>query len=294
MSMEVIQTVDGLWRAKHQLCSEFAAKEQKRPYVGFVPTMGNLHDGHLSLVRRMVDECDVSAVSIFVNPTQFGPGEDFNEYPRTPEADLMRCEDAGVDIVFIPESGALYAPDHSTEVIVRKLTDGYCGAARPGHFAGVTLVVAKLLNIVHPDIAYFGQKDYQQFRVIERMVRDLDFPLDIVMSPTVREPDGLAMSSRNAYLGDDERRAAATIYEGLEALADAFAAGQDGAEALKEVARSKLADMVQLEYLEIADAWSLEPKESAASGDVVLVAAKVGGIRLIDNIILAAGEENAD
>jgi len=292
--MEVIQTVDGLWRAKHQLCREFAAKNQKRPYVGFVPTMGNLHDGHLSLVRRMVDECDVSAVSIFVNPTQFGPGEDFNEYPRTPEADLMRCEDAGVDIVFIPESGALYAPDHSTEVIVHRLTERYCGAARPGHFAGVTLVVAKLLNIVHPDIAYFGQKDYQQFRVIERMVRDLDFPLDIVMSPTVREPDGLAMSSRNAYLNEDEREAAATIYSGLQALADAFAAGQDGAEALKEVASSKLADMVQLEYLEIADAWSLEPKESAASGDVVLVAAKVGGIRLIDNIILAAGEENAD
>ncbi len=293
MSMEVIQTIDGLWRAKHHLCREFATKNQKRPYVGLVPTMGNLHHGHLSLVRRMVDECDVSVGSIFVNPAQFAPGEDFSEYPRTPEADLMQCEDAGVDIVFMPESDALYTQDHSTEVIVRKLTERYCGAERPGHFAGVTLVVAKLLNIVHPDIAYFGQKDYQQFRVIERMVRDLDFPLDLAMCPTVREPDGLAMSSRNAYLAEDERKAAATIYSGLQELADAFATGQDGAEALKEVARTELAEAVQLEYLEIANAWSLDPKESAASGDVVLIAAKVGGIRLIDNIVLAAGDENA-
>lgn len=292
--MQVIQAIDEFRHQKRRLCYEFAADSQRRPSVGFVPTMGNLHEGHLSLVRRMVGECDVSVVSIFVNPAQFVPGEDFNEYPRTPEADLMQCEDAGVDIVFMPESDMLYALDHSTEVLVRKLADGYCGAKRPGHFSGVTLVVAKLLNIVHPDVAYFGQKDYQQFRVIERMVRDLDFPLSIVMSPTVREPDGLALSSRNAYLKEDERNAAATIYKGLRALADAFAFGQESAETLKGVARSELDEMVQLEYLEIADAWSLEPKESAERGDVVLVAAKVGGLRLIDNIVLAAGDENAD
>lgn len=279
---------------KRRLCYEFAADSQRRPGVGFVPTMGNLHEGHLSLIRRMAVECDVSVVSIFVNPTQFGPDEDFDEYPRTPEADLMQCEDAGVDIVFLPESEMLYPHDHSTEILVRKLADRYCGAARPGHFTGVTLVVAKLLNIVHPDVAYFGQKDFQQFRVIERMVRDLDFPLNIVMSPTVREPDGLAMSSRNAYLDEDERKAAATIYLGLQALASAFAFGQESAETLKGVARSELDETVQLEYLEIADAWSLEPQETATSGDVVLLAAKVGETRLIDNIILAVGEENAD
>ena len=292
--MEVIQAIDEFRHQKRRLCYEFAADNQRRPSVGFVPTMGNLHDGHLSLVRRMVGDCDVSVVSIFVNPTQFVPGEDFNEYPRTPESDLMQCEDAGVDIVFAPDSDTLYPHDHSTEVLVRKLTDGYCGSARPGHFAGVTLVVAKLLNIVHPDVAYFGQKDYQQFRVVERMVRDLDFPLNIVMSPTVRESDGLAMSSRNAYLAEDERIAAATIYLGLQALAGAFAFGQENAETLKEVTRTELHEMVQLEYLEIADAWSLEPKESAERGDVVLVAATVGGTRLVDNIVLATGDENAD
>lgn len=294
MTMQVIQSIDEFRRQKRRLCYEFAADSQRRPGVGFVPTMGNLHEGHLSLIRRMVDECDVSVVSIFVNPAQFAEGEDFGKYPRTPEADLMQCEDAGVDIVFLPESEMLYAHDHSTEVIVRQLTDGYCGSARPGHFAGVTLVVAKLLNIVHPDVAYFGQKDFQQFRVIERMVRDLDFPLNIVMSPTVREPDGLAMSSRNAYLKEDERKAAATIYLGLQALAGAFAFGQEDAETLKEVARTELAEAVQLEYLEIADAWSLEPKETAASGDVVLIAAKVGDTRLIDNTVLVSGDENAN
>ena len=292
--MQVIQAIDEFRRLKRRLCYEFAADSQRRPGVGFVPTMGNLHEGHLSLIRRMAVECDVSVVSIFVNPTQFGPDEDFDEYPRTPEADLMQCEDAGVDIVFLPESEMLYPHDHSTEILVRKLADRYCGAARPGHFTGVTLVVAKLLNIVHPDVAYFGQKDFQQFRVIERMVRDLDFPLNIVMSPTVREPDGLAMSSRNAYLDEDERKAAATIYLGLQALASAFAFGQESAETLKGVARSELDETVQLEYLEVADAWSLEPKETATSGDVVLLAAKVGETRLIDNIILAVGEENAD
>ena len=292
--MQVIQAIDEFRRLKRRLCYEFAADSQRRPGVGFVPTMGNLHEGHLSLIRRMAVECDVSVVSIFVNPTQFGPDEDFDEYPRTPEADLMQCEDAGVDIVFLPESEMLYPHDHSTEILVRKLADRYCGAARPGHFTGVTLVVAKLLNIVHPDVAYFGQKDFQQFRVIERMVRDLDFPLNIVMSPTVREPDGLAMSSRNAYLDEDERKAAATIYLGLQALASAFAFGQESAETLKGVARSELDETVQLEYLEIADAWSLEPQETATSGDVVLLAAKVGETRLIDNIILAVGEENAD
>jgi pantoate--beta-alanine ligase len=236
----------------------------------------------------------VSVVSIFVNPTQFAPGEDFAEYPRTPEADLMQCEDAGVDIVFFPENDQLYLEDHSTEILVHKLTERYCGAARPGHFAGVTLVVAKLLNIVQPDIAYFGQKDYQQFRVIERMVRDLDFPVVLAMCATVRESDGLAMSSRNAYLSEDEREAAATIYKGLQALAESFAAGERDYASLKKAARAELAEPVRLEYLEIADAWSLEPKQSAARGDVVLVAAHVGDTRLIDNIVLAAGEENAN
>ncbi len=291
--MQVLPTIDELRAAKYQLCRRHAEETSSRPLVGLTPTMGNLHDGHLALIQRMQEESDLGVVSLFVNPTQFDVGEDYGEYPRTLGEDLAKCEEAGVQLVFAPDADELYEPDRSTEVLIGQLSEHYCGAARPGHFAGVALVVAKLFNIVQPDRAYFGQKDFQQFRVLERMVRDLDFPLEMVMCPTVREPDGLAMSSRNSYLSPEERSAAASIYAGLQALAAACRNGERRAEALKEVARAALSERAEIEYLEIADAWSLEPRELAEAGNVALVAVRVGRTRLIDNLLLETEETDA-
>jgi len=176
--------------------------------VGFVPTMGYLHEGHLSLMRKSVEECGFTVVSIFVNPTQFGPGEDYDRYPRDLERDLSMCESVGVDLVFAPGVSEMYEPDACTRVTVSGLTQNLCGRSRPGHFDGVTTVVCKLFNMVRPDRAYFGQKDAQQVAVVRRMVRDLNIPVEVREMPTVREPDGLAMSSRNVYLSPDQRRAA--------------------------------------------------------------------------------------
>jgi len=291
--MQVIATIEELREVKRSLCRDIALSNTHRPTVGFVPTMGNLHEGHLALIGRMREESDVSVVSIFVNPTQFGPQEDFDRYPRTLYEDLAKCQAVKVDLVFTPGVNELYLPGRDTEVLVKRLSERFCGAARPGHFAGVALVVAKLFNIVQPDRAYFGQKDFQQFRIIERMVADLDFAVDLIMCPTVREPDGLAMSSRNSYLAAGERMAAATIYAGLKALAAAFGGGEQDAHTLKSIARAALADAVKVEYLEIAEAETLTPREAAQPGDVALIAAHVGTTRLIDNLILEAGENDA-
>jgi pantoate--beta-alanine ligase len=286
--MDVVKTVDELRRAKRIQCRAVAGVNSHRPLVGFVPTMGNLHAGHASLMGRMAAQTDVRIVSIFVNPAQFGPTEDFGKYPRTLESDMQCCESAGVSLVFVPEASEMYPADACTRVSVQRLTERYCGVTRPGHFDGVALIVAKLFNIVQPDLAYFGQKDFQQLRVIEQMTRDLNFPIEISMCPTIREADGLAMSSRNLYLTSAQRGAASSIYAGLKALDEAFHAGERGAELLKAWVRSQLDTQLRLEYLEIADGISLEPRETAAEGDVVLIAARIGATRLIDNIIIGA------
>ncbi len=292
--MHIVKTIAEFRRLKRHLCRQDAAEKLRRPSVGFVPTMGNLHEGHMALIRRMQESDDIGVVSIFVNPTQFGPAEDLESYPRTLEDDVQKCEEEGVHLVFAPDSDEMYAPDRCTSVSVSGITQRYCGASRPGHFDGVALVVAKLFNIVEPDRAYFGLKDYQQYRVIERMVRDLDFPLEVVPCPTVREWNGLAMSSRNSYLSPQERTAAATIYAGLCAAAVAFNGGVTDVSELVRKVKAELDEAVQVEYLEVADSRTLEPLRTARRGDVVLVAAKVGGTRLIDNIILGSELNNAD
>jgi len=252
--------------------------------------MGFLHEGHLSLIRSALEAADTVVVSIFVNPTQFGPGEDFDCYPRDLERDLKLCEDAGAAIVFRPPPDGVYAPDHSVYVEEERLSKGLCGAGRPGHFRGVTTVVAKLFNIVLPDVAVFGQKDAQQAAVIRRMVRDLDFPVEIVVSPIVREPDGLAMSSRNTYLSDAERQDALWLHRSLREAENLYREGERSAGVLREKISSLLADnapLVQVEYIEIVDNSSLEAVDHIDKEALVAIAARVGNTRLIDNVVLA-------
>ena len=263
---------------------EMRAFAARRP-PGFVPTMGYLHEGHLSLVRRAREECAVVVVSIFVNPLQFGPGEDFGRYPRDPKRDAALAKEAGADALFMPEVAELYPEGFATEVRVRGVEDVLEGAARPGHFAGVATVLAKLLNIVGPERMYMGQKDAQQAFLVGRMIRDLDFPTRLVVCPTVREPDGLAMSSRNVYLGEEERVAAAAISRALFAARDT---GFTDPDALEETVREALISqpLVVLEYVFASDAatlGSVAPK----TGEILLsLAARVGKTRLIDNVVI--------
>lgn len=254
--------------------------------VGCVPTMGYLHEGHLSLIKEAQQQADVVCVTIFVNPTQFGPNEDFEAYPRDEERDLQLCREAGVDVVFVPSAEMMYAPDASAYVDEAKLQRGLCGGRRPGHFRGVCTVVAKLFNIVQPDVAVFGQKDYQQVAVIRRMVRDLNFPVDIVMAPTLREPDGLAMSSRNVYLSEMGRQNALGLNFALKSLGSVGASHPD-ADPLCEQMRSVLERHGLVEdYVVIVDADTLEPVSRVEPGNVALIAAYAGKTRLIDNRIL--------
>jgi pantoate--beta-alanine ligase len=248
--------------------------------IGLVPTMGALHAGHLALVAAARAENDVVVVSHFVNPLQFGPNEDFDRYPRDWDRDLAALRDAHVDAIYRPSVEAMYAPDAATRVRVGGLTEHLEGAARPGHFEGVTTVVAKLLAAVQPDRTYFGQKDAQQVAVIKRMVADLDLGVDIRVVPTVREPDGLALSSRNAYLGPDERKAAAAISAALREAASAYASGDRDPVHLRAliVTRLGLEPLVQPEYAELVDAATFQKP-----GTLAVVAARVGKTRLIDN-----------
>ncbi len=253
--------------------------------LGFVPTMGYLHEGHLSLARRAREECATVVVSIFVNPLQFGPKEDFGRYPRDPKRDTALAKEAGVDALFMPEPVELYPEDFETEVRVRGLEDVLEGAARPGHFTGVTTVLTKLLNIVEPDRMYMGQKDAQQAFLVGRMIRDLNFPTHLVVCPTVREPDGLAMSSRNAYLNKEERVAAAAIPRAL------FAARNTGStepEILEETIRGALTSepLVVLDYVYANDATTLGPVTSKTREILLSLAARIGKTRLIDNVII--------
>jgi pantoate--beta-alanine ligase len=255
--------------------------------IGLVPTMGALHDGHLSLVRAAKSRCDFVVVSIFVNPTQFGPKEDFARYPRTLEADQQKLKAEGVDLVFTPSVEEMYPPGAVTFVTVEGISERLDGRSRPGHFRGVTTVVAKLFNIVEPDIAFFGQKDAAQVAIIRRMVRDLMFPVQIEVVPIVREADGLALSSRNLYLSSEERRLATVLSRALRKVDSSFRSGESNSTALLEIARQVFATEpeVRVDYIEIVDPESLEAVSSVQNGTLVAVAAFVGVTRLIDNVV---------
>ena len=257
--------------------------------VGFVPTMGALHAGHISLMTLARRRAGVTIASIFVNPLQFGPNEDLAKYPRPIEKDLALLEEAGVDAVFLPTVGELYLPGASTFVSEETVSGPLCGAMRPGHFRGVTTVVLKLLNIVQPDLAVFGQKDAQQCAVIERMVRDLSVPVEILRGPIVREADGLALSSRNIYLGPEDRAAAPLIFSSLEAARRAFESGEHDAARLAAIGRTVLAGSprIALQYWDVRDPDSLAAIESVGeSGALLAVAAHLRSTRLIDNLLL--------
>jgi pantoate--beta-alanine ligase len=254
--------------------------------VGLVPTMGALHAGHLSLIRRARAETGFVVVSIFVNPTQFGPHEDLSRYPRPFDEDMRRCAEADVDLVFAPEAETIYPAGFSSFVTVEGLSERLEGSFRPGHFRGVATVVLKLLNIVAPDVAYFGQKDAQQARVIQHMVRDLDVPVEIRVCPTVREPDGLALSSRNAYLNAGERQRALSLSRSLRAAADAIAAGERDAKSVRQKMQSVLESEpgVTVDYAGLVDPVTFEPVTAIAGTVLAVVAARVGPARLIDNL----------
>ncbi len=256
--------------------------------IAFVPTMGALHDGHLSLMAEGKKRADVLVSSVFVNPTQFGPKEDYKKYMRDTEGDLAKMRRAGVDVAFFPEPGEIYTPGSQTYVEVTELQKPLCGASRPGHFRGVATVVLKLFNIVKPDFAIFGKKDYQQLQVIKRMVRDLDVDVEIIGMPTWRESSGLAMSSRNAYLSEDERERAVSLSKALQEIKRNFDGGEKDAAALVEYGRRVIlnASAGEIDYLEIRKGETLEEVKSVSPGDVAALAVKVGGARLIDNIEL--------
>ena len=254
--------------------------------IAFVPTMGALHVAHVSLIEAAKRNGGYVVVSIFVNPTQFGPNEDFNKYPRTEAADLAACEKAGVDLVFVPSVDDMYRADAVTAVRVAGLTDTLCGPHRPGHFDGVATIVAKLFNIVQPDVAYFGEKDFQQLAVIRRMVRDLDMPIEIVGCPTVREPDGLAVSSRNAYLSERERIQARCLYEGLCAARRAIEAGETAPAAAVARVQQVIdeAGPARVDYISVVDPTSMQPVERIDRRVLIALAARIGSTRLIDNL----------
>ncbi|MEE8628544.1 MULTISPECIES: pantoate--beta-alanine ligase [Methylobacterium] len=253
--------------------------------VALVPTMGALHEGHLALVRQAQARCRRVVVSIFVNPTQFGPNEDFSRYPRVLEDDIALLAETGADAAYLPDVATMYPPGFATTVTVEGLTDVLCGPVRPGHFAGVATVVTKLLLQALPDVALFGEKDFQQLQVIRRAARDLDVPVAIEGVPTVREADGLALSSRNRYLSDEERRAAPTIHAVLQRVAAAVRGGAATAPALAEGrAALEAAGFGPVQYLSVNDAESLAPLERVAGPARVLVAAYLGRTRLIDNV----------
>ena len=253
--------------------------------IGMVPTMGYLHRGHLSLIEHARAECGAVVVSIFVNPTQFGPNEDLGRYPRDLPRDLRLCEQAGVDVVFTPNDDEMYPPGFATFVEVKGLQDRWEGASRPGHFRGVATVVARLLRLAQPDRAYFGEKDYQQLQIVTRMARDLALDVEIVPCPTVRDPDGLALSSRNAYLDQEARADAVALCEALRAAQAQVTSGLRKANTLVQTMRDAVArhPRVTLDYAAVVDATTLEPLESVDRPARALIAARVGGVRLIDN-----------
>ncbi len=261
--------------------------------VGLVPTMGALHNGHLSLIKKSVAKCDKTVVSVFVNPIQFCPGEDLEKYPRTLDADEKLCNDAGVDIVFAPSPKEMYGEGHilSNDFLTYVIppffyTNKLCGKSRVGHFDGVCTVVNKLFNIVQPDFAFFGEKDRQQLIILKKMVKDLNIPVELIPCPIVREESGLALSSRNKYLSDEERQYALALSKILFNIKACFEKGIKDVKALSEIAYAYLNEHHSLEYLEFRDADNLEEKEIADDNTIVFIALKIGNVRLIDNIAL--------
>ena len=258
--------------------------------VGLVPTMGALHEGHLSLIKKAKAECDKVVVSVFVNPIQFGPSEDFDKYPRTLDADTKLCDGEGVDIVFAPNATEMYGNNRLSNDTLTYIyppyffVDKLCGKSRVGHFDGVCTVVMKLFNIVQPDCAYFGQKDAQQVIIIKKMVKDLNIPIEIIQCPIVREESGLALSSRNKYLTEEGKKDALVLSQILNNIKSCYKKGITNIEALKETAYSYLTEKHDLEYLEILDKDTLEEEKNANQNSIALIACKVEGVRLIDNI----------
>lgn len=279
--MQIIERIEPL---------RIALEEPRRGGKGIalVPTMGALHEGHLALIDRARERSATVVMSLFVNPLQFGPNEDFARYPRDREGDARLAEARGVDILFAPQPDELYRGGRAITVTPTALATRWDAASRPGHFSGVLTVVAKLFNIVQPDVAVFGQKDIQQATLIRAMVRDLDFPIHIVVAPTVREKDGVALSSRNAYLSAPDRKRARVLSRAIFAMRDAFDAGESSSAALEALGNAVVAveSTVKLEYLAVMDPATLEPAPVAAAGSIVAIAARVGTTRLIDNVIL--------
>jgi pantoate--beta-alanine ligase len=280
--MQILRTIEDMrtkWRS---------AKTGKQ--MGFVPTMGALHEGHLSLVRAAKSKCDIVAASIFVNPTQFGPKEDFAKYPRTFERDCELLKNEGVDFLFAPSAEEMYPKEAVTWVTVEGLSDKLCGRSRPGHFRGVTTVVSKLFHILEPDVAFFGQKDAVQLVLIRRMVRDLNMPVEIVGCPIVRDADGLAMSSRNAYLSAEERKSATVLNRTLKEIRQRFDQGERSSARLLSAGMEIFQQETgaRLDYLEIVDPETLDPLSAVQGNALVALAAYVGTTRLIDNLTLMA------
>mgnify|MGYP001563639420 CR=1 FL=1 len=277
-----------IYRNIRSLTKKVQEIKRKGLKIGLVPTMGFLHEGHMSLIRRAAKDTDCVIVSIFVNPAQFGPKEDFKKYPRDMKKDLELCEKEAVDIIFAPEAGEVYPEGFATYVKVERITDALCGASRPGHFRGVATVVAKLFNITMPDIAYFGQKDSQQAVIIKRMTEDLNMPVKIKVEPVVREKDGLAMSSRNVYLNPEERKQALSLYRSLELARCMFDKGERSASKIinrmkREIQKNPDA---KIDYISIVNADNLAGLERIKEKALIAIAVLIGKTRLIDNIIL--------
>jgi pantoate--beta-alanine ligase len=279
--MEVIATVKEMRRRSEQLRQEGRA-------IAFVPTMGYLHEGHLALMREGKDRGDALIISIFVNPTQFGPEEDYERYPRDMQQDLKLAQKVGVDIVFTPSAHEMYPEGFQTSVEVERVTQNLCGISRPGHFRGVTTVVAKLFNIVKPHLALFGQKDYQQLVTIKRMVEDLNMDIEVIGIPTVRERDGLAMSSRNTYLNSKKRKEAARLNRALRKGEELFRQGEKNTAAILAIVRGIIeeAKPTTIDYIKICDTHTLEDIEEIKGEAIIALAVQTGKTRLIDNLIL--------
>ena len=279
--MEILKTIDEI----REIISKAKSSGKK---IGFVPTMGALHEGHFSLIRAAKKQCGFVVVGIFVNPTQFGPGEDIDKYPRPFDADVKACKKEGVDVVFAPTAEQMYPEENLTWVDVEKLSAPLCGKSRPGHFRGVATVCCKLFNIVQPDVAFFGQKDAQQAIIIQRMVADLNVPLKIVVCPTIREIDGLAMSSRNQYLKPDARKDTALVYAALQEAEVFIAAGERKSKMLiSEMEKIlKISKQIKIDYISIVEAQTLGELDEVKGKVLIALAVKIGQARLIDNIII--------
>ncbi|WP_213818725.1 pantoate--beta-alanine ligase [Garciella nitratireducens] len=275
-------------RSIFQMQEERIEIKKKNLSIGFVPTMGYLHEGHLSLIKKSKEENDITIVSIFVNPTQFGPSEDFNKYPRDEKRDLQKCEENSCDIVFLPEKNEMYPQYFFTFVEVEKLGEKLCGKSRPTHFRGVTTVLTKLFHIIRPDRAYFGQKDAQQLLIVKKMVEDLNMEIEIIGCPIIREEDGLAISSRNVYLKENERKDAILLYQSLKQAEELIKKGEKDPLRIKEEMKKTVLSGKnnQIDYIEFVDTKTLDPVSKIKGETLIAIAVKTGTTRLIDNIIV--------